>query len=542
MTQSTAIRETSAVRPAPGMMTQFLRLKLRLLANIFRRSPWQVVGIILGLIYGLGLAGLLFVTLVGLRFVGDVEIIRAAVIVGGSAIVVGFIVFPLVFGVDDTMDPRRFALFGISDRSLAFGLGLAALIGVPALVLGVVLLGTVITWSRGFGETLLAILGAALAFATCLLLARVATAVASLLLATRRAREFSGVLGLLLIVALSPVIVVLVSIDWAESGLAVLEGLADVLSWTPLGAAFAVPADAAVGAWGAAVLKLLIAAATLGLLWLAWQRLVAVMLVTPGREGSAKSYRGLGWFDRLPHTPAGAIAARSLTYWFRDARYWVSFIMIPVVPVLVMVPLSIAGVPMTYLPLIPVPLMALFLGWSLHNDTAYDSTAIWLHVVSGVRGAADRFGRLVPVLVAGVLVIGLGSAITALVLDDWRMVPSVIGVSTALLLAGLGVGAVSSARFPYPAVKPGDSPFQQPQATGTISALVQSITMFGSILVAAPAIVFAVLGIFVDPEWHLLSLVSGVVLGVAALVWGIWLGGRVFERRGPEILQAAVRA
>jgi ABC-2 type transport system permease protein len=524
------------------MVAQFLRLKLRLLANIFKRSPWQVVGIILGLVYGLGLAGVLFASLVGLRFVGDVEIIRAAIIVAGSAVVVGFVVFPLVFGVDDTMDPRRFALFGMPDRTLAFGLAMAALVGIPALVLAIVLLGTVVTWSRGVGETLLAILGAALAFATCLLIARVATALASMLLATRRAREFSGVLGLLLIVAISPVVVVLTTVDWAQSGVQVLEGFADVLSWTPLGAAFAVPADAAVGAWGAALVKLVIAVATLGLIWLAWQKLVAVMLVTPGREASAKNYRGLGWFDRLPHTPTGAIAARSLTYWVRDARYWVSFIMIPIVPVIVIVPLAIAGVPMEYLALIPVPLMAIFLGWGLHNDTAFDSTAIWLHVVSGVRGTADRFGRLVPVLIAGVFVIGLGSAITAMVLDDWRMLPSVIGVSTALLFAGLGVGAISSARFPYPAVKPGDSPFQQPQATGTVSALVQSITMFGSVLVAGPAIVFAVLGVLVDPEWHLLSLVSGVVLGLLTLVWGVWLGGRVFERRGPEILQAAVRA
>ena len=35
-----------------GMVAQFLRLKLRLLGNIFRRSPWQVVGISLGLVYG----------------------------------------------------------------------------------------------------------------------------------------------------------------------------------------------------------------------------------------------------------------------------------------------------------------------------------------------------------------------------------------------------------------------------------------------------------------------------------------------------------
>ncbi|QEO15622.1 hypothetical protein FLP10_15180 [Agromyces intestinalis] len=524
------------------MTAQFLRLKLQLLANIFRRSPWQVVGIVLGLVYGLGLAVLLFGTLVGLRFADDVQLIRDGIVVAGAVTVVGFALVPLVFGVDDTLDPRRFALFGIGDRPLAFALAVTAVVGIPALVLAIVLVGTVATWSRGFGETILAILSAVLAFGTCLMLARVSTSLASLLLATRRAREISGVVGLVLIVMLSPVIVVLASIDWARQGVRVLEQIAGVLSWTPLGAAFAVPGDAASGAWLPALVKLLIAAATLWLIWLAWARLVALMLVTPGREATSRAYRGLGWFDRTPGTAWGAIMARSLTYWFRDARYWVSLIMVPLVPVFVIVPLAIAGVPGEYLPLIPVPLICLFLGWTLHNDTAYDSTAVWLHVASGVRGASDRLGRIVPVLIGGIVVIGLGSAVTAFVLDDWRVLPSVIGVSSALLLSGLGVGAFSSAQFPYPAVKPGDSPFQQPQSTGAITALVQSITMIGAGLFAVPALWFGYLGLFVDPSWHVVSLVSGTGLGLLVLIGGILLGGFVFQRRGPEILAAAVRA
>jgi ABC-2 type transport system permease protein len=210
--------------------------------------------------------------------------------------------------------------------------------------------------------------------------------------------------------------------------------------------------------------------------------------------------------------------------------------------VLVIVPLGLAGIPLAYTALIPVPLMCLLLGWSLHNDTAYDSTAIWLHVASGVKGRADRLGRLVPVLITGALVIGLGSAVTVFVLDDWRLLPSLVGVSTVLLLGGLGIGAVTSARFPYPAVKPGDSPFQQPQSTGAITALVQSITMIGSILVAVPAVAFAALGLFVDPAWNAAAFAAGVGLGVLVLVAGVWLGGRVFDRRGPEILAAALRA
>ena len=524
------------------MVAQFLRLKLRLLGNIFRRSPWQVVGIVLGLVYGLGLATILFLALAGLRFVDDTEVIRDVFIVAGAATIVGFVIFPLAFGVDDTLDPRRFALFGLPDRTLALGLALAAFIGIPALVLGIVLAGTVVTWSRGVGETLLALLSALIAFATCILIARVATGVASVLLATRRAREVSGALGVLLIVLLSPVIVVLLTLDWANSGLRVLESFAGVLGWTPLGAAFAAPGDAASGDWGIAILKFLVAAVTLGAIWLGWQALVAKMLVTPGREASARSYRGLGWFDRMPHTATGAVAARSLTYWFRDARYWVSIVMVPIVPVIVVVTLGIAGIPLAYTALIPVPLICLLLGWSLHNDTAFDSTAVWLHVASGVRGAADRAGRLVPVLIAGVVVIGLGSAVTVFVLDDWRLLPPLVGVSAALLLGGLGVGSIASARFPYPAVKPGDSPFQQPQSTGTITALVQTITMFGSFLVAAPALAFGALGMLDDPSWYAASFAAGVGLGLLVLAGGIALGGRTFDRRGPEILAAALRA
>ncbi|GAA2027904.1 hypothetical protein GCM10009819_09230 [Agromyces tropicus] len=524
------------------MVAQLLRLKLRLLGNIFRRSAWQVVGLSIAIVYGLGVSVLLFLVLVGMRNIDDVALVRDVLVVAGAATVVGFLVVPLVFGVDDTMDPRRFALFGIPDRVIALGLALSAVIGVPALALAIVLTGTVVTWSHGFGETVFAVIGALLAFATCILGARLAAGVAGLLLETRRARDVGTVLGVLLVVMIAPLAVALTTVDWAASGRRVLGAIASSLSWTPLGAAFAVPGDAATGDWGLAVLKLLIAAGTVGLAWIAWNALVRKMLVTPGREASSRSYHGLGWFGRTPSGPTGAVAARSTTYWFRDARYWVSMLMVPIAPILVVFPLSVAGVPWMYLGLIPVPLICLLLGWSLHNDTAYDSTAIWLHVASGVRGAADRFGRIVPVLITGILVIGIGSSVTVFVLDDWRLLPALLGVSTALLLGGLGIGSITSAAMPYPVVKPGDSPFQQPQSTGGITALVQSLAMFAALLVAAPALAFAALGIFDDPSWHLASLAAGAGFGLVVLVLGIWGGGRVFERRGPEIVAAAVRA
>ncbi len=524
------------------MVAQFLGLKLRLLGNLFRRSPWQIVGLVVGLIYGLGLAVFLTIALVALRFVPEAEPVRDVIVIGGALVVLGFLVIPLIFGVDDTMDPRAFALFGMPNRSLSFGLALSALIGVPALVLSIVLVGYIVTWTRGVGETLLALIAAVIALASCVLLARVSTSIASFLLSTRRAREFTGVIGLFAVVMISPVVILLGSVDWATHGPAVFSGVADVLSWTPFGAVWAIPGDAATGQWGQALLKLVIAGATLWLLWLAWQALVARMLVTPGREAASKAYQGIGWFDRLPHNPGGAIAARSITYWTRDARYWVSLLMIPVLPVILMLALSVGGVGNGYLALLPVPVMSLFLGWTIHNDVAYDSTAIWLHVTSGTRGLADRLGRLVPALVLGVVVIGLGTGVSMLLYRDWSAMPSLLGVSTCLFLGGLGFGSYTSARFPYPVSKPGDSPFAQPQSSGTAAALVQSVTLFGTLLLAVPAIGFAILGFTENPEWHLASLLAGCGAGLVALIVGVLAGSRTFERRGPELLAAALRA
>ncbi len=105
------------------MIRDFLSLKLRLLANAFRRSPWQIVGLVLALAYGLGITILAVVTLVLLRF-AEVDVARATVVIVGSALVLGFALVPLAFGVDDTLDPRRFALFGIDNTRLAVDLAL----------------------------------------------------------------------------------------------------------------------------------------------------------------------------------------------------------------------------------------------------------------------------------------------------------------------------------------------------------------------------------------------------------------------------------
>ncbi|BDZ44385.1 hypothetical protein [Naasia aerilata] len=268
---------------------------------------------------------------------------------------------------------------------------------------------------------------------------------------------------------------------------------------------------------------------------------MAWMLVTPAREARAKTYGGLGWFDRLPSTPTGAIAARSATYWWRDPRYRMSLIVIPITPILMIVPLLVVGVPVQILALIPVPIMCLFLGWStLHNDVAFDNTAIWLHVASGTRGRADRLGRLFPALALGLPVLIIGSVISAAVYGDWSVLGGLLGVGSALLFGGMGFSCVTSARFPYPVVRPGDSPFSHPQSTTATTVVVQGFALTASLLLTLPAIVFAALGFLGSDTWFWASLGAGVFVGLVALWGGVLLGARIFDRRGPELLSASL--
>jgi ABC-2 type transport system permease protein len=522
------------------VVAQFLELKLRLLGNAFRRSTWQVIGLVIGLLYGIGISIAVVGSLGALRL-ASVSIATSSVTVFGSLLVLGFLVVPLVFGLDDSMDPRKFSLFGIPTTRLAGGLAVAALASIPSIVVACIAIAQVVTWSRGPLPVLLSLIGVVVIIATCVLGARVTTSIAALLLSTRRSRDATGVLGILLLILLAPVFLLLLDVDWQRSGGDALAGVASVFGWTPLGAVWAAPGAAASGDAGGALLRELMAIVFLGVLWVAWRALVGLLLVTPQRESREKSYNGLGFFGVVPSTPTWAIVARSFTYWVRDARYHVSLLIIPLIPLVLIIPLSVVGVPSTALALLPVPVIAVFLGWAVHNDVAYDNTAIWLHVASATRGSADRLGRAIPVIIVGTPVIIVASLFCAPLYGREGVLPVLIGVGLCILFSGLGLTSIMSARFPYPAVRPGDSPFAQPQAAGTASTFIQSFSFVATFALSLPTLIVAFMALTEGGRWNSLTLLVGIGEGVVLLAGGIAWGGFIFKRRAPELLAFSVR-
>jgi ABC-2 type transport system permease protein len=466
------------------------------------------------------------------------DVVLAVTVLGGSAVTLGFALAPLIAGATDPLDPRRFAVFGLPHGKLAVVLAVAGLISVPIVVLATLGVCVAIVWSEHGVPWFVAGVGVLLAVLTCALLARSCMALTSLFLRDRRSRELTGVFALAILVVVVPVGVFFASLEWRGTVPTQLAEAVSALALTPFGAALAFPAGVEAGA-SSAWASLAVAVATIAVLGGAWVWLVGRVLTTAERPVTVRERGGLGWFAVAPGTPAGGVAARSLIYWLRDRRYIVNVLVVPITAVLTMVPLLVVGVPLSYVALVPVPIAALFFGWLPHNDLAYDSTAIWMHVASGLRGVSDRLGRLVPIVVIAVPVLAVAIPVVVLLHGRWAVLPAMTGVCAALFLSGLGLSSISSVVAPYAVARPGDSPFQQPQRVGAGGAVAQGLVLLGAIVLSAPVLWWAWRALTVDPEEGVTALWGGLAIGGAVLIVGVAIGSLAFRRRGARLMEFA---
>ncbi|KHL04926.1 hypothetical protein [Sinomonas humi] len=524
------------------MVAHLITLKLVLLRNGLRRSVGQLVGLIIGSLYGLGLLFLAVLGLILLRL-ADAAIAEPIVVLGGSALLAGWAFAPiLVSGVDLTLDPGRFALYPIPLSRLLVGQALAGIIGVPGACTAVALAATVVTWARDPLTFIAGIVGAALALGLCVVVSRLVASAVTDLATSRRFREGSRMIMMVPIVLLGPIVGL--AIRGMETNLEAMRSLAQVLAWTPLGAALAVPGAVAEGHLLEAFAKLLIAAASLAVAAWAWSRALARALVTPASRassGSKAGRRGLGPFGWMPASPAGAVAARALIYWVRDPRYGTALIIVPLVPVILF--FSSAQQHQSDVFLLSGPLAAFLLAWSLATDVSYDSTAFSLHLTAGVRGRADRWGRALALLTFAVPAAIVIALVPFAVSGRWGLLPAYMGLALGVLLSGSGLASVVSSRFTVTVPLPGESPFKRPPGNATQTFLVQIGGLLTLGLLVLPEIVLVALSVGTgETGYGWAALLVGVVLGSALFVLGITLGGIWLDRRGPEVYASLVRS
>lgn len=522
------------------MVRHLLALRFLVLKNTLTRSPWQLVGVAFGALYGVGLLGGGLVGLITLS-TQPAEVAGTIVTLGGSLLVLGWVLIPLIAsGVDQTLDTTKLRTFPIPLNTLLLGIFVCGVLGVPGVVTLLLALATAGTWWQHPLIALAAVVCALVAVATCVVGSRMGVSLSSVFSSGRRFKEVAGLIGLIPLVLAGPIIGYFTA-GIGGGPMGDFTTLANALGWTPFGVIWAVPAELAAGHYGLAAIKFVLGLAVLAVATLLWRRGLAVELVTPPHSANRTTELGrLGFFARMPGTPAGAVAARSLTYWMRDPRYLRQLVSLIVAPAL-MIFYSILFDSLGYLNAIG-PIVALVLSLAIFSDVSYDSTAFAAHLASGLRGVDDRLGRVWAIAIFAVPVVLVVNVVSVAFSGSWHLLPSVLGLSIGLLLSGFGLSSVTSATVVVPVPAPGDSPFKSPPGAGFSNVASTFATWGILLLLVLPEIVLFIIGAITgQPLWGWLTVLVGVVLGAFYLRLGVRRGGARLDARGADLFEKLAR-
>ena len=561
------------------MVATLVKLKWRLTLNALTKNVWAIIGTVFGALYGLGALGLMLAGAVGLGLKADPDVIMLVLGSLGALLVVSWAVVPLlVTGVDSTLDPRAIAAWAAPSRRLALGLLAAGALGIPGCITAAVCLIPVLTWllAGQLPAALLALLCAPAALATCVLLSRIIVTAAGIS-SSRRGRETTAIIAFVafLVFTQLPNLIPRILGDDPTGFLQQLRTLAKVMGLIPFGWAFAAPGLMATGSVLSA-LVLAIGAWILPVILLPlWQRVVNKAMTSPGSShtrtrayaadgaGSDIQHRGLPdvlpWARRLGAAlpaPAAAVAARSLRYWRTDPRYLVQFLSVLLLPVvLVLGPALNSSRFVVYVNgqrvensfalghapaalLFMAPALAVFMGWAIHDDLGLDSTALWSHISAGIRGAHDRLGRVVGAAAWQVPALLVVDLLMVAWTGRWEALPAVTGACLALYGCALAWSCLASVLLPYETLAPGDSPMRsRTSGTAFLAALIQMVAILLLLAVCSPVLGVAVYGVVqAAPLWEWVALVAGIVWCSLLLWGGVVFGGRMLDRRGPQVL------
>lgn len=508
------------------MVAHILRLRLAETGSSFRRRP---------LASALALAAIIAATAAliwGVRALTGLpgESARIAIVVLGSVVAAGFFLAPFASTRSDPLDPACFSLLPLAPAAYASGSALASVASAPVLALAALDTAAAFVGAHLGTPAGIAAAGAAAHVFACAMLARLGFAASDRIRAGGRTREGVTLAGIAILAIAVPAIVFAVGTSWREGAPALATWLERSLALTPFGAG-----PAAIAGSLPSSLALAAAAVWVLLLFGAWWGVCAHAFRTLPLVDTHREAR-LGWLGVLPRTATGAIAARSIIYWASDARYLSNLIVIPFAGLAPVLPLIVAGVDPATVALIPLPIIAAFLGWIAHNDLAYDSEAVWVHLVSSVRGLADRAGRLVPAAIVSVPMLAATIALTASFADAWDHLPALIGVALALTLGGFGLSSVFSVVSPYAVARPGDSPFRQPQRSGGLGVIAPGFVLIATLAIGAPTMLAAYDAIARGAERDDEALLIGAGTGVGVFVVGLAIGALVFEKRGHRLI------
>lgn len=472
-------------------------------------------------------------------------VLHVAVMYGSTfaGFIILFIQLMLV-GDGSTMAPHRFALYGIPDRKLQLGMLLGGLSGLPAIcgTLALMLWSLAYRW-MSVGMVVMQLIAAPLAIITMMSLAKLVISASTTLVRSKRGKNAFYLIAMIVFIVLCQLPNIID--NPADSGslydfpsLTDLS-VADALSWTPFGAAFQLPYDLLTGNPLLFVARLAILAVTWVVCFVGCVWCLRHDRVTAGAPERAAKVRGIGAFGWMPDSTSGAMSARLLTYLRRDPRQILLFVM----PVLFVALFALQSRGIT----IVIWQGLIWGGWMMQmtegNGLAYDGRGFTLEVLAGVRGWDDRRSRMrvfASINVIYMVVLGLACFVLT---GDWRTADGLLlGVTFICLALGvsfssIGVAEITNCSLMYP-VPSMDKPFSTPQGRAVAQGLFPFVQLFGCLIPMLPTILVAIVLVVADMGgWLWVMAPVGLANGVAAMVIGSWLGGKLLDARAIRVVQ-----
>ncbi len=548
-----AVSTAPAVTPRQPGVRDFARLKLRVLRNGLRGQTWRIVSYLVSILVGLVVAALLFLAFAASGFASRDGAFVVAVLGGGGFVLAWTLVPLLFFGVDESLDPARFALLPIRRMTLARGMLAAAFIGVPPAITLVATAGLVLASGlRSGGPAAIgAAIGVLLGLCTGVVASRAVTSAFASLLRSRRVRDLAAVLIALLASSIGPLQLV-ISSRMAGGSVPGALPLARVVSWTPLGAPYAIAFDLATGAWLSALARLMLGVTTIGLLLWWWSHTIESAMIGLNSGGTVKVQSANGSSSVRSLLPAplrgiarpgrfAAIVARESRFWWRDPRRRSSLVSILTASAVVPIALNVVSGParagVAVLPFsFAVSMCGTMGGMMLANQFAFDASAYATQLLSQVPGRVELRARALAVTAVALPVLVLVVVIVSVVTGHGAQVPAGFGMLCGAFGAAIATAGFVSVMAPY-ALPDSSNPFALNSASGSAKGMLALAAMVGTLVLSLPVIFAAyVFGESTLGSWFVL--VFGVGYGLGAALLGTYAAGEILDRRGPEVLIA----
>ena len=528
------------------MAFQLVWLKWRLLANGLRTDRQRRWGLPIIVI------GLLIIAVVGSTFyyetIRSLEPVAAGELSVWLSIVgwIGWATLPvLIFPIDETLDPAKFAILPLSRRNMMVGLVGAAFLTPPIVVPLFVILTDLVLWT-GWLVTPITIAAVALILVSYVVGGQAFTTAFSMLIKSRRGRDLTMlfVIGLGLgLYTLQNALATTVG-DLGLAG-ALAEYPARPWAWIfPPGAAQSAIIAATEGSYFTALGLLAWAVVTLRGLTAVWNRMLERLISQPEMTATKAASRMRPFTELRGWSATGVVVRKELRMYLRDPRMRMVWTGGVIFIGILGASLIVGSTQITALRASPwlvlaAPTTVLFVGLPIAlNQFGWERRAASYLFALPIKPRDLLVGKNIAVAIGLTVETVVLTLSIAAVTQGWSRVIYMPFIMITAIGCQLAIGNLASVLTPLRLPDMGTDVFSQASEHGCLAIGSQLVSFFTiGLLMVPPAVAYTLVEAFGVERFTLWQVsAASVIYGAIIYTMSLALASRLLRRRLPEVL------